>query len=150
MRREELVPGKLPGGQGAGRASAVAAARQVQKEVRRKDPALDQRPRTSKNDPDFMSNFFKASRLHFIGSWKARYQQILDELAPPPPMPPPLRLSGERVILHIDMDCFFCAVAVRGRPEFAGMPVAVCWSSTDSDKASHGEISSVCVHIHEA
>ena len=60
-------------------------------------------------------------------------------------MPPPLQLSRERVILHIDMDCFFCSVAVRGRPEFVGMPVAVCWSSADSDKAWHGEISSVSV-----
>ena len=91
------------------------------------------------------SNFFKASRLHFIGSWKARYSEILDSMPPPPPLPPPLWPSGERVILHIDMDCFFCAVAVRGRPELAGMPVAVCWSSADSDKASHGEISSVRV-----
>ncbi len=44
--------------------------------------------------------------------------------------------------MHIDMDCFFCSVAVRGRPELAGMPVAVCWSNAESDKATHGEISS--------
>lgn len=125
-----------------GRAHAMRAAREVQKEVRAKDAALDQPPRTSKDDPEFMSNFFKASRLHFIGSWKARYQQLLDTIPPPPPMPPPLHPSGERVILHIDMDCFFCSVAMRGRPEFAGMPVAVCWSNASSDKATHGEISS--------
>jgi DNA repair protein REV1 len=88
------------------------------------------------------SNFFKASRLHYIGTWKARYQQIIDSLPPPPPLPQPLKPSGERVILHIDMDCFFCSVAVRGRPEFKGMPVAVCWSNAESDKATHGEISS--------
>jgi len=159
----------------ASRATAMAVAREVQKEVRRKDPSLDTRPRTSRDDPEFMrsgafallaiscadpfacdtpprsdllrliscSNFFKASRLHYIGTWKARYQQILESLPPPPPLPPPLRPSGERVILHIDMDCFFCSVAVRGRPEFKGMPVAVCWSNAESDKASHGEISSV-------
>ena len=60
----------------------------------------------------------------------------------PPPLPPPLQPSGERVLLHIDMDCFFCAVGMRGRPELRGMPVAICWSKADSDKASHGEISS--------
>ena len=46
------------------------------------------------------------------------------------------------MIFHIDMDCFFCSVAVRGRPELAGMPVAVCWSNAESDKATHGAISS--------
>jgi hypothetical protein len=28
--------------------------------------------------------------------------------------------SNGRVIVHIDMDCFFAAVAAVGRPEFAG------------------------------
>jgi hypothetical protein len=37
-----------------------------------------------------------------------------------------------RVIVHIDMDCFFAAVATVGRPEFAGVfhePLAVVHSS---------------------
>ena len=29
-------------------------------------------PRSSRDDPEFMNTFFKASRLHFIGTWKAR------------------------------------------------------------------------------
>ena len=36
------------------RATAMAVAREVQKEVRRKDPSLDTRPRTSRDDPEFM------------------------------------------------------------------------------------------------
>jgi hypothetical protein len=28
-------------------------------------------PRSSRDDPEFMNTFFKASRLHFIGTWKA-------------------------------------------------------------------------------
>jgi hypothetical protein len=27
---------------------------------------------------------------------------------------------AQRVIVHLDMDCFFAAVAAVGRPEFAG------------------------------
>jgi hypothetical protein len=33
---------------------AMKSAREVQKEVRRKDPTLDARPRTSRDDPEFM------------------------------------------------------------------------------------------------
>jgi hypothetical protein len=57
----------------------------------------------------------------------------------PPPTaagPPPPR---ERAIIHLDMDCFFAAVAAVGRPEFAGLPLAVCHSN--SDRGS-GEVSS--------
>jgi DNA repair protein REV1 len=31
--------------------------------------------------------------------------------------------------MHVDMDCFFAAVATLGRPELRGLPVAVSWSS---------------------
>jgi DNA repair protein REV1 len=133
----------MPPAGGAGEERARAVAREVQREVRTREPALDTRPRTSRDDPDFVSHFFKASRLHFIGSWKQRYNKLLETLPPPPPLPPPLQPSGERAILHIDMDCFFCAVGMRGRPELRDMPVAICWSKAESDKASHGEISSV-------
>ena len=38
-------------------------------------------------------------------------------LPPPPPLPLPLRQpSGERVLLHVDMDCFFLR---RGAPSSA-------------------------------
>jgi hypothetical protein len=36
------------------RTEAVRVAREVRKEVRAKDPALDSRPRTSRDDPEFM------------------------------------------------------------------------------------------------
>jgi DNA repair protein REV1 len=39
--------------------------------------------------------------------------------------------------MHIDMDCFFAAVAALGRPELDNLPVAVSWSS-----AGAGEVSS--------
>ena len=39
---------------GETRMRAMAVAREVQKEVRSKDPALDQRPRSSRDDPDFV------------------------------------------------------------------------------------------------
>ena len=40
-----------------------------------RDPEADQRPRTSKEDPNFLEKFYKASRLHYIGMWNQRYQE---------------------------------------------------------------------------
>ena len=99
-------------------------------------------PRTSKDDPAFLATFMKSSRLHFIGAWKERYQELLDSLPEPePPLPPPPPPVGrERVIFHLDMDCFFASVAAAGHPELAGVPLAVCHSAGGT-AASASEIS---------
>jgi DNA repair protein REV1 len=44
----------------------------------------------------------------------------------------------ERAIIHLDMDCFFASAATVGRPEFSGLPLAVCHSA--SERGS-GEVS---------
>ena len=133
-------------------AEALAAAAELTREARRREregaadggggaPAPPRGQRTTHDDPNFMSSFFKASRLHFIGSWKARYQQIVDRQPPPPPLPsvPP---GASRTLLHIDLDCFFVSVSCRGRPELGRVPVAVCWGDASSPNARHAEISS--------
>jgi DNA repair protein REV1 len=86
--------------------------------------------RTTRDDPDgFMDTFFRASRLHYIGTWKHRYEAFLEDLPAPPPLPETKRDSSARVVMHVDMDCFFAAVATLGRPSLRGLPVAVSWSS---------------------
>ena len=35
------------------------------------------------------------------------------------------RMTGQRKIIHVDMDCFFAQVELRDRPELQGRPVAV-------------------------
>ena len=90
---------------------------------------------TSRENSDYVSDYFAASRLHFIGSWKSRFVALLDALPPAPPRP----VRSDRVIAHIDMDAFFASVAVRGHPELQGLPVAVSWS--DNAKGA-GEIAS--------
>src|SRR5438132_3536971 len=36
-----------------------------------------------------------------------------------------VKMSAERKIIHLDMDCFYAAIEVRDRPELRGKPVAV-------------------------
>ena len=105
------------------------AATRVAEVARAAEPLLDMKQRTTRDDPDgFMDTFFRASRLHYIGTWKHRYEAFLEDLPAPPPFPETKR-GDARVVMHVDMDCFFAAVATLGRPELAGLPVAVSWSS---------------------
>ena len=115
-------------------ASQLASARHVVHAARRGRPQLTGPQRTSRENDNFVSDFFQASRLHFIGSWKQRYAELLETLPPAPPTPPPAP-TGERVYLHVDMDCFFCAVAIRGRPALAGLPLVVSWSDSSKGNA---------------
>ena len=96
--------------------------------------ATQERQRTSAENPNFVGDFFAASRLHFIGSWKMRFEDLLNTLPPPPPLPP-APAGGERTILHVDMDCFFASVAARNRPALQGLPLAVSWSDNEHGAA---------------
>lgn len=62
----------------------------------------------SKN-PDFIKSYFGSSRLHFIGQWK---HKLMNEVAKPiaPAIVEQVIAKEDRVIVHIDMDCFFAAV----------------------------------------
>uniref|UniRef100_A0A803NNP0 DNA repair protein REV1 n=1 Tax=Cannabis sativa TaxID=3483 RepID=A0A803NNP0_CANSA len=93
-------------------------------------------------DPNFVENYFKSSRLHFIGTWRNRYRRRF-----------PCQSKGFKnsnsnhssadslrtAIIHIDMDCFFVSVVIRNDHKLKDKPVAVCHS--DSPKGT-AEISS--------
>ncbi|CAH0521822.1 unnamed protein product [Peronospora belbahrii] len=105
-------------------------------------PARAIRTTSTKDGPEFVKHFFAKSRLHHIGTWRSTFQQKAAEFQAKYQGDPIIKastLSNERVILHIDMDCFFVAVAMRGRsPELKTLPVAVAHSET----AGSSEISS--------
>jgi len=115
----------------------MAVARRVIADLRRAAPSLQQRQRTSKDNENYAKDYHNASRLHFIGTWKARFEALCETLPPPPPLPQVP--AGERIVLHIDMDCFFPSVAAALHPELAGLPLAVSWGMATS---GHAEIAS--------
>ncbi|XP_062022940.1 DNA repair protein REV1 isoform X2 [Rosa rugosa] len=101
------------------------------------------RSHSTLGDPKFVENYFKSSRLHFIGTWRNRYRKRFpssskgldntdsNRCAPDSSLKTP--------IIHIDMDCFFVSVVIRQRPELKDRPVAVCHSDNPKGTA---EISS--------
>ncbi|XP_073119106.1 DNA repair protein REV1 [Henckelia pumila] len=94
-------------------------------------------------DPNFVDNYFKSSRLHFIGTWRNRYRNrfpssssgfthknsILNSAAK----------TQKTVVVHMDLDCFFVSVVIRNHPELQNKPVAV--SHSDNPRGT-AEISS--------
>lgn len=115
----------------------LAQAQDIAKQMRQNCQILKGPPKSSKDDPNFIESFYQASRLHFIGTWKTRLEKLmLSGIAEHSPRP--TANSAERVVIHVDMDCFFASVTEASHPEFKGLPLAVCHSNAKGS----GEISS--------
>lgn len=94
----------------------------------------------------FVKHFFAASRLHHLSTWKADLSDLVQQHIRSnahrykrAPITDPFR-----VIMHVDMDCFFASVAIRDRPHLADKPVAVAHgtNAVHSDAFSSSEIAS--------
>ncbi|KAG8364222.1 hypothetical protein BUALT_Bualt19G0105800 [Buddleja alternifolia] len=94
-------------------------------------------------DPNFVENYFKSSRLHFIGTWRNRYRKrfpsLSNEFRHKRYSLNTSAVNQKTSIIHIDMDCFFVSVVIRNHPELLDKPVAVCHSDNPRGTA---EISS--------
>ena len=75
-------------------------------------------------DPDFIRSYFDQSRLHHLSTWKADLKTQMQQLASQTPRLPK-KPSGERRIMHVDFDCFFCSVSLLSRPDLKDKPVCV-------------------------
>ncbi|XP_027106030.1 DNA repair protein REV1 isoform X2 [Coffea arabica] len=95
------------------------------------------------SDANFVENYFKFSRLHFIGTWRNRYRKrFLSSANGFKDMNPSrnaFATSQKTTIIHVDMDCFFVSVVIRKHPDLKDKPVAVCHSDNSRGTA---EISS--------
>jgi len=116
------------------------------------DSSSNPTKRRSASDTNYMKQYYGASRLHFIGTWRSRLPALIKELSQEKATP-----GGEEQeesytlhrfamdtddracsIIHIDMDCFFVSVLIRTRPQLWTKPVAVAHSSS----AGSSEVSS--------
>eukprot|EP00892_Ulva_mutabilis_P005096 jgi/Ulvmu1/2959/UM149_0042.1 len=123
----------------------IQSAQRTAKAMRAACDVLKGPPKSTADDPKFLETYFRASRLHFIGTWRMRIEQmvrteLLHSGRSPAPSQAPASTPSERIIMHVDMDCFFASVAVRHRPELQGVPLAVAHSNYS---AGHSEISCV-------
>lgn len=93
-------------------------------------------------DEKFLSEFYSNSRLHHLSTMGAMFKQYVGELRDKHDgtfsgrkriLEWKLQNSdiqsqdnlSDKVIMHIDMDCFFVSVALCNHPELIGQPVAV-------------------------
>eukprot|EP00172_Hildenbrandia_rubra_P004428 Plantae.Rhodophyta-Hildenbrandia_rubra.ctg8950.p1 GENE.Plantae.Rhodophyta-Hildenbrandia_rubra.ctg8950~~Plantae.Rhodophyta-Hildenbrandia_rubra.ctg8950.p1 ORF type:complete len:683 (+),score=101.79 Plantae.Rhodophyta-Hildenbrandia_rubra.ctg8950:301-2349(+) len=109
------------------------------------------RPLSTRENEDFVRDYFAQSRLHFLGFFRARYEGLLATVASRLGVEIATLLHGgvppaekkrprESIICHIDMDCFFASVARVKNPSLATKPIVVCHSSNNVDFQSGGEV----------
>lgn len=90
---------------------------------------------------EFVSEYYTHSRLHHLSTWSTELKQFTSKMLPQvlqkqPKLPPELSLRGRnrRLVVHIDLDCFFVSVSIRDKPHLKGRPVAVCHAKLPKGK----------------
>lgn len=98
------------------------------------------------SEPTFLSEFYNNSRLHLISTLATTFKHLVNDTRKRSQTDYPGRQrlkewieqnemkdmlsqdtdhESQKIIMHIDMDCFFVSVGLVDRPELRGLPVAV-------------------------
>jgi DNA repair protein REV1 len=85
-------------------------------------------------DPNYVKNFLKNSRLHFIGSWRRKFIERNEYTLKK--YKKFKKQKKDYFVVHLDMDCFFAAIAMRENPELRTKPMAVSHSSNGNGDVS--------------
>ncbi|KAJ2899175.1 hypothetical protein MKZ38_003372 [Zalerion maritima] len=105
------------------------------------DPKIRQQ---SSANPNFLKQFYAESRLHHLSTWKAELKTKMQKMAnesrskQQQQKSAPKRIpTSRRYVMHVDFDSFFCAISLRGAPDYVDMPAAVAHGNgTGSEIAS--------------
>ncbi|XP_062595150.1 DNA repair protein REV1-like [Saccostrea cucullata] len=121
-----------------------------------KSPSPNSKPHGRAGDPHYLNEFYNNSRLHHLSTWKSEWREYVSKMSKEQTSysgrealmkvvsdqeagleARDMALEGvrsttsgkpKRVIMHVDMDCFFVSVGLRKRPDLIGKPVAVTHS----------------------
>ncbi|KAI2613588.1 impB/mucB/samB family protein [Hypoxylon fragiforme] len=106
-------------------------------EILLQDPRMR---KSSTANPDFIQQYYSESRLHHLSTWKAELKSKMQKLAAEKGSQtklPKRKPGARRYIMHVDFDSFFCAVSLKGHPEFVDKPAVVAHGTgTGSEIAS--------------
>ena len=99
-------------------------------------------PAKTSAHPEFLNDYYRSSRLHHISTWREELKTFAASLMLKKQVNyQNNKANVEKVIMHVDLDCFFVAVSLLKHPErelLKGQPIAVShakndnWNVTDS------------------
>ena len=97
-------------------------------------------------EPSEMSKFYSKSRLHHISSWRNYFvdeaRKFMEDKISKRPVD--YKEPEDRIIMLIDMDCFFASVSIRDQPHFENLPVVISSANETSDLSKSNSELSTC------
>ena len=91
--------------------------------------------------PDFLNEYYQNSRLHHLSTWREELKMFATNLMKNKPSNSNAagKIQNAKVIMHVDLDCFFVSVSLLKHPEreaLKGKPVAVTHAKNDNHNIS--------------